>query len=1065
MDIVYIIVFIIIISVFIKLSNLKSELFALKQRVVSLEKEKLNYLSTENIVDIPTAPETVIQEEVKVDTALNQKAVEPPIQIEESVVSHSQQDLPEPQKETELKALSDITKENITDYKESCWDKPTKPPKSNQKSQPVKPSVIEKALHYAKDWVTKGNILVKIGMLVLFFAVMALLRYATQQGWFNFSIEYRLLGIATGAFVALIFAWLKRETKRSFALSVQGGSIGILLLVIFSAVKMYALITPNIGFILSISMVLIAALLALKQDAKALIIMAVLAGFLAPIWLSDGSGSHIVLFSYYAILNVGIFIVAWVKPWRELNLLGFVFTYIIGSTWGGLSYTEAQFNTTEPFVVLFFFFYLFIPLRYVNRINASDKKYLQRVDAILLFGTPIVTLGLQVGMLYNHSIWLAWSCVAMGLVYGLLAFFLRGKIIYQTLQQAYIGLSAGFLTLAVPIGLSAKVTSAIFALEGAGAIWLGSKERRTLTWLAGGFLQVLSAVGFFFAYQNIVIDYSSSLPVFNDKYLSILLITISAVISVWICYFYAERGLIKTNSSLNAWLTESTLRLVAKCFFLWSLVWWLGGSANEILHSTKQWYDVFSFVILTVFILALSYKYYQDPLVVKVLSLLFMLGSVFVLEQFLDIFYFDFVVSNFRAEALSWCLFIVVGCWLWKRLAHSADVLIDIALVTWVLSLAVLFSITIYKHLPTENLSDIWLWWAILSVWIILSILINFRPHWLLNFGKRPSDKWLNYVNKGVISILGLAFFSLICVSGDEYYIWLPILNSVDLLQLIIAVALLASFLPLKSNFYKIIGYIIVVAFIITLSLRMIDHWGYILFLSSTMFNLYLSDMYWLILFGFWILILCMGKVALSNKKLSIKLISWRPVIQIVINTISVLLIFVWFSFLFYRGENTSIPWIPIFNPIELLQCIILGGVIIWLKENYQAIALPQKILIVPVLILMLLSAVVLRIIHHYIGIEWHITMFKYAIVQMGLTIVWSIIGLIIWVLGSKYKSRILWLFGAILMLVVIIKLIFIDRSHLGNLYGILSFFIYGLLCVLVGYFAPIPPLETEVSE
>ncbi|MCC6597058.1 MAG: DUF2339 domain-containing protein, partial [Rhodanobacteraceae bacterium] len=37
-------------------------------------------------------------------------------------------------------------------------------------------------------------------------------------------------------------------------------------------------------------------------------------------------------------------------------------------------------------------------------------------------------------------------------------------------------------------------------------------------------------------------------------------------------------------------------------------------------------------------------------------------------------------------------------------------------------------------------------------------------------------------------------------------------------------------------------------------------------------------------------------------------------------------------------------------------------------------------------------------------------------------------------------------------------KLLLIDRSRLGNLFGIASFIAYGLLCTVVGYFAPAPP-------
>ena len=41
---------------------------------------------------------------------------------------------------------------------------------------------------------------------------------------------------------------------------------------------------------------------------------------------------------------------------------------------------------------------------------------------------------------------------------------------------------------------------------------------------------------------------------------------------------------------------------------------------------------------------------------------------------------------------------------------------------------------------------------------------------------------------------------------------------------------------------------------------------------------------------------------------------------------------------------------------------------------------------------------------------------------------------------------------------VVLAKLLLVDRQHLGNLAGILSFIVYGLMCTVVGYLAPAPP-------
>ena len=74
------------------------------------------------------------------------------------------------------------------------------------------------------------------------------------------------------------------------------------------------------------------------------------------------------------------------------------------------------------------------------------------------------------------------------------------------------------------------------------------------------------------------------------------------------------------------------------------------------------------------------------------------------------------------------------------------------------------------------------------------------------------------------------------------------------------------------------------------------------------------------------------------------------------------------------------------------------------------------------------------------------------------LTLLWSVLGMAGWIVGSRRGNRSLWLAGAVLMAVVLVKLLLVDRGHLGNLLGIASFIGYGLLATVVGYVAPVPP-------
>src|SRR5690606_1968955 len=184
------------------------------------------------------------------------------------------------------------------------------------------------------------------------------------------------------------------------------------------AFKLYGMIGPLPAFGLSVVLIAGLVVMAVLQESRTLAILGVLAGFMAPIWLSDGSGNHVALFSYYALLNLAIFAIAWVRPWRILNLLGFVFTWGIGIAWGVLQYTPGKFAGTEPFLLLFFAFYLLLPLLHARRTAAQRGD---RIDGCLLFGTPLIAFSLQAALLEGARMPLALCALGVAALYALLA--------------------------------------------------------------------------------------------------------------------------------------------------------------------------------------------------------------------------------------------------------------------------------------------------------------------------------------------------------------------------------------------------------------------------------------------------------------------------------------------------------------------------------------------------------------------------------------------------------------------------------------------------------------------
>ena len=428
---------------------------------------------------------------------------------------------------------------------------------------PVQADLAEILIARVKRWFTEGNVPVKIGMLVLFAGVAALLKYATDAGMLNVPIALRLSLVALAAIVALLFGWRQRQTRRVFALSLQGGAIGILLITVFAAFRLYALLPPQAAFVLLLVLVAGVGVLAVLQEALALAVLALLAGFLAPILTSTGHGSHVALFSYYAVLNLAILGVAWKRSWRVLNLLGFVATFGTGTVWGVLQYRPEFFASTEPFLILNFLFYLAIPLLYLRRAEPERNKV---IDGCLVFGNPLASLLLQGALLRWHALPLAFSALAAAVLYVVVAWSLRRREHLGILRDAWAALAIALATLAVPLALSASLTGSIFALEGAGLIWLGLRQQRWLARWAGVSLQGAAALALLFGHGGLTpVNAATWL---DRDFLSALMLVIAAFASA---SFYARRG----GDSI-------VQRRIAVLLYGWGLCWWLGACLLEI---------------------------------------------------------------------------------------------------------------------------------------------------------------------------------------------------------------------------------------------------------------------------------------------------------------------------------------------------------------------------------------------------------------------------------------------------------------------------------------------------
>ena len=450
-------------------------------------------------------------------------------------------------------------------------EQPRPAPRPREPSQLQK--LAEELLQRVTHFFTTGNLVVRVGVVVLFIGVAFLLRLAYETGLLP--VELRLAGAALGGLALTAVGWRFRNRSDTYGLILQGAGVGVLYLTIFASARLYGLLPMGAALALLVALVAASSVLAVVQRSQALAIFSMSGGFLAPVLMSTGAGSHVALFSYYALLNTGILAMAYFRHWRWLNWVGFLFTFAIGATWGYEYYRPEHFATTEPFLILFFFYYLAVSMLFARRQEVELRSV---VDGTLVFGTPIVAFALQAALIKDFEFGLAYSALGAAATYTFLALWLKRQAAFSNLLgQSFVALGIVFATLAIPFAFdNQRFTGAAWAVEGAGLYWVGLRQGQRLPRFFGLLLQAGATVAFL-AEIGSPVDPALFL---NSAYLGTVLLSLAALFTAYLSSQHVE--------VLGRW--ERPLRWV---LLPWGVLWWFAGGLREVARYKPSGYRQF----------------------------------------------------------------------------------------------------------------------------------------------------------------------------------------------------------------------------------------------------------------------------------------------------------------------------------------------------------------------------------------------------------------------------------------------------------------------------------------
>ncbi|ASV36203.1 hypothetical protein CI807_08445 [Pseudomonas sp. NS1(2017)] len=889
----------------------------------------------------------------------------------------------------------------------------TPAPKPNEPATPRGPNLIERAIEGARNWLLGGNTVLRVGVVLLFLGLAFLLRYATEG--MVVPIELRYAGVAAAALGLLGLGWWLRLRNSSYGLMLQGAGIAVLYLTVFAAMRLHPLIDPGAAMGLLVAVTVFSAILAVTQDAFGLACAAALGGFAAPILVSTGAGSHVALFSYFALLNAGILAIAWFKAWRLLNVIGFVGTFGIGFAWGMRSYTPELLWSTEPFLILFFAMYLAIGLLYARRklLEAGEGDSLgtqwrkgDYVDGTLLFGPPLVGFGLQFALVQHLEFAAAFSALGLGILYMVLARVLSGGRAVL-LTETCLALGVIFASLAIPLGLDARWTAAAWAVEGAGIFWLGLRQHRPV---ARAFALLLQ-LGSLLAFLSELRDGQDTL--LQGPPLGALLLGAALLFS-----FY----------QLHKAAPEQTLRwerlgapglavLGLGCAYLLA----------PLLFSTQGCIVGWAVAgLATVW----AGQRIGSPVVVRCgIAVQVLAGALFALDP----------VNNAWTPMII-ALAAMLGAWRLPRGRLSAG-LLAWGVAWWALAVI----IEVWRLAPAALHAPLLLLAAALSGVIWTAVALRLR-----------------WVALGIASTLLMPAAGLVLWGAwSEYYhpaaqfgwlAWLAVF-----VVHFISLRRLAALLPGNVlSAAHVLGCWMLIG-VLALELR------YGLLVLSSEYNAW-RWLGWAILPSLYLVLAAAPRSwpwPVSAYPREYRVLAALPLAVLMLG-------WFWLANIFSDGTAEPLPYVPLLNPLDLGLLFALLGIYLWScsaapEHGPRVEWIAQGV--AGISLFAFFTVLVMRTAHHWGGVPFQLdALLASMLVQAGLSIVWTLIALGLMIGGHLRHRREVWLIGAALIAVVVAKLFFVELSNRGGLARIVSFIGVGGLLLVVGYFAPLPPKRVETE-
>lgn len=353
------------------------------------------------------------------------------------------------------------------------------------------------------------NLINKIGIIITVIGVAIGAKYSIEHELIS-PLTRIILGYLVGLGLLGFGIKLKKDYENYSAVLVSG-AMAIMYFITYAAYSFYDLIPQAFAFMLMVVFTAFTVVSALNYNKQVVAHIGLVGAYAVPFLLSDGSGKVAILFSYVAIINVGILIIAVNKYWKPIYYFSFFLTWLIFFSWYSSKYQAGEhFGLALTFISVFFLTFYVIFLAY----KLLKKEKFDIDSSLLLLANSFIFYGLGYTILKNHEtgaqfLGLFTLCNAI-IHFGVSALIYRQKLSDRNLFYLVAGLVLTFITIAIPVQLDGRWVTLSWACEAALLFWLGRTKNVY-------FYEELSYILMILAFMSLVQDWSTVYDIYDPK--------------------------------------------------------------------------------------------------------------------------------------------------------------------------------------------------------------------------------------------------------------------------------------------------------------------------------------------------------------------------------------------------------------------------------------------------------------------------------------------------------------------------------------------------------------------